>query len=178
MTHSRESIVLGGGCFWCIEAGLKSVPGVISATSGYAAGHQANPDYKAVCAGDTGHAEVVEVIYSSSIITLTQLLDFFFHLHDPTSLNRQGEDVGTQYRSIILYTDDCQKEMISSAIKSAQMEHSKPIVTEVAPLEKFYAAETYHHNYYQDNPNQPYCMAVISPKLRKFQAYLAGKSNH
>ncbi len=174
---NNEIVVLGGGCFWCVEAGFQNLPGIHSVTSGYAGGHSDKPDYKSVCSGETGHAEVIRLEFDATVISLTDILDLFFHLHDPTTLNRQGNDIGTQYRSIILYANDNQVPVIDEAIKTAQKEASAPVVTQVEKLTEFYPAENYHHNYFQDNPNQPYCSAVISPKLKKFRAYLASKNN-
>ncbi len=163
-----KEIILGGGCFWCIEAVMKRVKGVKEAISGYAGGERPNPTYQQVCSGATGHAEVVKVIYDENKITLDELLDVFFAIHDPTTLNRQGADVGTQYRSVVYYENEEEKKAIEAAIKRAQAEYKDPIVTEVSPKPKFYEAEAYHQNYYDENPMQGYCQVVIKPKVQKF----------
>ena len=163
-----KEIILGGGCFWCIEAVMRRVKGVKEALSGYAGGERENPSYKQVCSGATGHAEVVKILYDENEITLDELLDVFFAIHNPTTLNRQGADVGTQYRSIIFYESEEEKRVIKEAIKRAQAEYKDPIVTEVSPKQKFYKAEEYHQNYYDYNPMQGYCQAVIKPKVQKF----------
>ena len=163
-----KEIILGGGCFWCIEAVMRRVKGVKEAISGYAGGERENPSYQQVCSGATGHAEVVKVIYDENEITLDELLDIFFAIHDPTTLNRQGADVGTQYRSVVYYENEEEKQAIEAAIERAQKVYSDPIVTEVAPKPKFYEAEAYHQNYYDENPMQGYCQVVIKPKVQKF----------
>jgi peptide-methionine (S)-S-oxide reductase len=161
----------GTGCFWCTEALYESLDGVIGAVSGYEGGHKLNPTYKEVCTGTTGHAECVEVTYDLDKITYQELLEAFFRSHDPTSLNRQGEDVGTQYRSVIFYHDDEQKELAETA--KAELDKSgaydRPIVTEVSPAVTFYEAEAYHQSYFANNPNQGYCAFVIAPKVDKFK---------
>jgi len=162
-----ESIVLGGGCFWCTEAFFRAVAGVVTVTPGYAGGFVPNPTYREVCDGATGHAEVVEVEYDSRELSLEDVLEVFFASHDPTSLNRQGADVGTQYRSIILYKDDEQRKRVEAFISRIAGDHDRPIVTEVKRLERFYPAEEYHHRYFERNPDQPYCRMVIAPKLAK-----------
>ncbi len=164
-----ETAYLGGGCFWCIEAVFKDVKGVIETYPGYAGGHKENPTYKEVCTGETGHAEVVKISYDPNRISYETLLKIFFAVHDPTTLNRQGNDVGTQYRSLILYTTPTQKQIAEKVLKEAQKVYDKPIVTEIVSLEKFYPAEEYHKDYYQKNPNQGYCRFVISPKVNKFR---------
>jgi len=164
----EEVALLGGGCFWCIEAVYRRVKGVISAVSGYAGGEGTNPDYRAVCSGTTGHAEVVEIVFNPDIITFAELLDIFWVIHDPTTLNRQGADRGTQYRSVIYYHNSSQKELAEVSIEQVQKEFSNPIVTELSPAPAFYTAEAYHHNYYDLNSNQGYCQAVIAPKVQKF----------
>lgn len=169
MTSKNDTIVLGGGCFWCTEAVISMLKGVIKTTPGYAGGTSNNPTYQQVCGGNTGHAEVLEVEYDPKIITLEKLLDVFFSSHDPTTHNRQGADVGSQYRSIILYNSTEQKAIIEKFIKEIQQNFSKPIVTEVKKLDKFYAAENYHKDYYSKNPIQPYCMFVIRPKISKIE---------
>lgn len=162
-----ETIVLGGGCFWCTEAVFRLFKGVMDACPGYAGGTMADPTYDQVCGGYTGHAEVLKVDYDPKAITLDTLLDVFFTMHDPTTLNRQGADFGTQYRSIILYTNDKQKEAAEKFIRNLQKDLSSPIVTEVKRLDTFYTAEEYHKRYYERNENKPYCSAVIGPKIAK-----------
>ncbi len=166
---------LGGGCFWCLEAVYDEVKGVISVESGYSGGHVENPTYEEVCTGSTGHAEVVQIHYDPKIISFKELLEIFFTIHDPTTLNRQGNDIGTQYRSIILYHDEEQKKIAVETIKAFNEAKiwKNPIVTEVVPFKKFYRAEEYHQKYYKRNPNQGYCKFVIEPKVAKFrQKYL------
>lgn len=168
-TNQLETATLGGGCFWCMEAVYERLPGVISVTSGYAGGHTENPTYKQVCGGDTGHAEVTQIKFDPAKISYAKLLEVFWQAHDPTTLNRQGADVGTQYRSIILYQDDQQKQIAEKSKAAAQANALKPIVTEIVPLKKFYPAEDYHQGYYDANGNAPYCQAVIAPKLEKLE---------
>ena len=163
-----KEIILGGGCFWCIEAVMRRVKGVKEAISGYAGGERPNPTYQQVCSGATGHAEVVKVVYDENEITLDELLDIFFAIHDPTTLNRQGADVGTQYRSVVYYGNEEEKKAIEAAITRAQKEYNDPVVTEVSPKQEFYPAEAYHQNYYDQNPMQGYCQVVIKPKVQKF----------
>jgi peptide-methionine (S)-S-oxide reductase len=165
-----QTITLGNGCFWCTEAIFQSLKGVISVTSGYTGGHTTNPTYMEICNGDTGHAEVIRVEYDADVLALDELLLVFFRTHNPTTLNRQGNDVGTQYRSAIFYHNDEQKQKAEAMIKTLTDEKvfDKPIITEVTPVSEFYKAEGYHQNYYQDNPNKPYCAFVIQPKLNKF----------
>ena len=171
----RESIVFAGGCFWCMEAVFQMLKGVISVTSGYAGGKRPNPTYEEVSAELTGHAEVVEVVFEPAIIQLEDLLAVFFTTHDPTTLNRQGNDVGTQYRSAVYYTTSDQRNatehFIATLVKEAVFSH--PIVTEIQPLEAFYPAEQYHQNYYRNNLDKPYCQAVISPKITKLRKQYA-----
>ena len=166
-----ESIVLGGGCFWCTEAVFSEVRGVEKVESGYSGGTVPNPTYEEVCTGRTGHAEVVKVSFDPSEISLADILEIFFDVHDPTSLNRQGEDVGTQYRSAIFYYDDAQKETIDRVVQNVKNsgKYRRPIVTSVEKFKAFYPSEEYHHNYYNRNGSAPYCRAVISPKLQKFR---------
>ncbi|UFH55293.1 peptide-methionine (S)-S-oxide reductase MsrA [Spirosoma sp. KNUC1025] len=161
----------GTGCFWCTEALYESLDGVISAVSGYEGGHKVNPTYKEVCNGDTGHAECVEVTYDPAKITYQELLEAFFRSHDPTSLNRQGNDVGTQYRSVIFYHTDEQKKLAETAKEELDKAgaYDKPIVTEISPATTFYEAEAYHQSYFANNPNQGYCAFVIAPKVDKFR---------
>lgn len=173
MGEERAIAVFGGGCFWCTEAVFELVKGVVSVTPGYAGGSLANPTYPQVCTGQTGHAEVVRIEYDPEVVTYRDLLDVFFSTHDPTTLNRQGADVGTEYRSTILYTSDAQKQEAESYISSLNRSSpGRPIVTEVAPLHKFYEAEGYHREYYRSNPSAPYCQFVIDPKVAKFRQKL------
>ena len=167
----EETAVLGGGCFWCIEAVFQQIKGVSSVESGYAGGDIENPAYEQVCSGNTGHAEVVRVLYNPEEISYRKLLEVFFYIHDPTTLNRQGNDVGTQYRSIILFTTPEQEKVAGEVINELEEQkfYADPIVTEVEPLEIFYRAEDYHQSYYANNAAQPYCQLVISPKVEKFQ---------
>lgn len=171
MTHQAQAATLGGGCFWCLEAIYQQVKGVSSVVSGYAGGHVENPDYKSVCTGATGHAEVVRITFDPAVISYEDLLHIFWRIHDPTTLNRQGGDVGTQYRSIILYHDGEQKRTagISKTETDASDLWNDPIVTEIDSLREFYEAEAYHHDYYRNNPRQPYCFMVIDPKVDKFR---------
>jgi peptide-methionine (S)-S-oxide reductase len=171
-THPTEIATLGGGCFWCTEAIFQMLPGVKSVTAGYAGGAKQNPTYHEVCAGDTGHAEVIQIEYDPAVISYDKLLETFWEAHDPTTLNRQGPDAGTQYRSIILYSSEAQKAAAEKSKAEAQKHFSKPIVTEIVPLNQFYKAENYHQDYYRDNPNQPYCRMVIRPKVGKFEKKL------
>ncbi len=168
---SRESATLGGGCFWCLEAVFESVRGVDSVKSGYAGGHTENPTYEEVCSGSTGHAEVVQIAFDPSVVPYTQLLEIFFATHDPTTLNRQGGDVGTQYRSAIFAHSPEQLEAAKDTIRALDREGpwDDPIVTEVEPLSTFYPAEAYHDEYFRRNPSQPYCRVVIDPKVQKFR---------
>jgi methionine-S-sulfoxide reductase len=161
------TIVLGGGCFWCIEAVYKRVDGIESVRSGYAGGAGANPSYEQVCSGGTGHAEVVEVNFDESVISLEEVLRTFFRAHDPTQVNRQGHDVGTQYRSAIFYTTEKQLPVIEQVRDETAGRLSQPVATQVAPLDTFYEAEAYHQDYFDRNPNAGYCRAVIQPKIKK-----------
>lgn len=166
-----EKATLAGGCFWCLEAAYVQLRGVEKVQSGYAGGHIANPTYEQVCSGRTGHAEVVQITYDPAQISYSDLLDVFFTIHDPTTLNRQGADVGTQYRSAIYYHDDAQKRSAQEKIKelAAAEVWDQPIVTEVAPLAAFYPAEDYHRDYYERNPQAGYCRIVIAPKVSKLR---------
>lgn len=172
---------LGGGCFWCTEAIYLDVKGVVTVKSGYSGGKIKNPTYREVTSGLTGHAEVVQIEFDPSVISFGDILTIFFHVHDPTTLNRQGADVGTQYRSVIFYHDEMQKETAHKVIERITREKvwKDPIVTELAPFQAFYVAEDYHQDYYANNPNQPYCTFVINPKLEKFRKNFGGflKSN-
>lgn len=162
-----ETATLGGGCFWCVEAVYQRISGVRRVMSGYAAGKQRNPTYEAVCTGRTGHAEVVQIEFDEKLLSYADVLEVFWKAHDPTTLNRQGADVGTQYRSIICYHDDRQREIAVRSKEQAGERFRKPIVTEIVPLEAFYPAERYHQNYYNQNPRAGYCRVVIAPKLSK-----------
>ncbi|MBI2053832.1 MAG: bifunctional methionine sulfoxide reductase B/A protein [Candidatus Staskawiczbacteria bacterium] len=166
----KEEAVFGAGCFWCAEAIFSRLKGVVSAVSGYAGGEKQNPRYEEVSSGNTGHAEVVKIIYDPQIIQYGSLLDVFFHTHNPTEKNMQGNDIGTQYRSIILYANDGQKKEALKFINELEKskEFTRPIVTELKPLKNFYEAEDYHQKYYSKNPRKPYCQAVINPKIDKF----------
>ena len=167
MVARIEQTTLGGGCFWCIEAIFQRIEGVRSVVSGYAGGTTEHPTYKGVCAGTTGHAEVAQISFDTGQISFEEVLEIFWQAHDPTTVNRQGNDVGTQYRSVIFVHDDGQRETAERSKAAAQRKHSEPIVTAIQPLTKFWPAELYHQNYYNDNSLQPYCMFVISPKLKK-----------
>jgi len=173
MNTNLQTVTLAGGCFWCLEAVYDEIKGVQGVESGYAGGHVDNPTYRAVCNGDTGHAEVVQVHFDPNVVSYRDLLNVFFAIHDPTTLNRQGADVGTQYRSAIFYHDDEQKKIAEELIKdlNAQKIWDKPIVTKVEKLDKFYMAEDYHQEYFARNPYQPYCMAVVAPKVSKFRKH-------
>lgn len=172
-----DTATFGSGCFWCTEAIFASLEGVISATSGYSGGNVKNPSYREVCSGSTGHAEVVQILYDPSAITFTELLEAFWGSHDPTTLNRQGNDVGTQYRSVIFYHSDDQKEL-ASRLKNELNESNAfldPVVTEISPFTEFYKAENYHQDYFDQNGNEPYCRLVIAPKLEKFKKVFSDK---
>jgi peptide-methionine (S)-S-oxide reductase len=172
-----EVTTLGGGCFWCLEAVFDEVRGVEDVVSGYAGGLVVNPTYRQVCDGKTGHAEVVRVTFDPTVITFREILEIFFAIHDPTTLNRQGADVGTQYRSAIFYHSSQQKETAQTVIAelNADRVFDKPIVTEVTGVTKFYAAEDYHQEYFRKNPYQPYCQVVVSPKVAKLRKSFAAK---
>ncbi|SRR5690625_193593 len=163
--------VFGGGCFWCTEAVFQELQGVLSVLPGYTGGHTPNPSYEEVCQGTTGHAEAVEVRYNPDEIGYRELVEIFFATHDPTQLNRQGNDVGTQYRSAIFYADEEQRQVAQSVLEQleAQKVFDDPIVTQLTPLETFYEAEPYHRNYFRNNPNQPYCAVVVAPKVSRFR---------
>lgn len=173
MNTNYETITLAGGCFWCLEAVFDEVKGVLSVDSGYSNGHLKNPTYRQVCSGDSGHAEVVQIKFDPAMIGFRDILNVFFGIHDPTTLNRQGADVGPQYRSGIYYHTPEQKEAAESLIKelNAQKIWDNPIVTEVEPVKDFYIAEDYHQEYFAKNPYQPYCMAVVAPKVSKFRKH-------
>ena len=165
----------GGGCFWCTEAAMKELDGVESVTSGYAGGHVEDPTYERVCSGNTGHAEVVQVEFDADVIAYDELLAVFFATHDPTQLNRQGPDVGTQYRSIVLYHDDEQREQAEAYVAALDEEYDDDVVTELAPLETFYEAEEYHQDYFEKNPNDAYCQMHAAPKVEKVREKFQSK---
>jgi len=171
MKNRFEVATFGGGCFWCTEAIYERVNGVQKVESGYSGGDVVNPDYKMVCSGTTGHAEVVQITFDPEKVSFLELLEIFFKTHDPTTLNRQGADVGTQYRSIVLYHNEEQKQITQQVIRQLDSGHiwSDPIVTQVEPFKVFYLAENYHQEYYENNPNQGYCRLVITPKVEKFE---------
>ncbi|MCO7226412.1 peptide-methionine (S)-S-oxide reductase MsrA [Pleionea sp. CnH1-48] len=166
-----QSVVIGGGCFWCLEAVFQRVKGVEKVESGYAGGHIDDPDYRSVCRETTGHAEVVRLTYQEDVISLKELLDIFFIIHDPTTLNRQGNDVGTQYRSVIYFSTDTEGEQIQQWMPEYQKEFAQPITTEIKPLERFWSGESYHQNYYNNNSQQPYCQIVVQEKVNKLLKY-------
>lgn len=172
MQSDRTAVAtLAGGCFWCLEAVYDRLEGVIGVESGYMGGHTSNPTYKTVCDGDTGHAEVVRITYDPAVVSYRDLLEVFFSIHDPTTLNRQGNDVGTQYRSAVFYHSPEQKAEAQRMIQrlTEQKAFPDPIVTEVVPATEFYMAEGYHQEYFENNPNQPYCQFVVAPKVAKFR---------
>ena len=166
---NAETLVLGGGCFWCVEAAYELVPGVLDAESGYAGGKQAKPAYEDVCTGATGHAEVVKITFDPAKVTRAELVDFFWEIHDPTTLNRQGADTGTQYRSVIYYANEAEKALILASRDRANPAWGGNIVTEISPLPEFYPAEDYHQDYFRKNPNAGYCRVVIKPKIDKLK---------
>lgn len=168
-----ETAVFGGGCFWCTEAIYQSLKGVASVLPGYAGGTTANPTYEDIHGSKTGHAEVIKIEFDPSVVKFTDLLEVLFAVHDPTTLNRQGNDVGEEYRSIILYTSEEQKAQAEKFIQDAQSSFEKPIVTQIRPLEKFYEAEDYHRNFYKNNPRSGYCQVIIDPKVAKFKQKFA-----
>ncbi|MFB6174460.1 MAG: peptide-methionine (S)-S-oxide reductase MsrA [Candidatus Nanohalobium sp.] len=169
-----QEIVLGGGCFWCTEAAFKEVEGVEEVTSGYAGGHTEDPSYREVCSGDTGHAEVIKIEYNSEEVSLEELLKLFFRIHDPTTENRQGPDIGSQYRSIILYKNQEQKESIEAFIEDRKEEYQDEIVTEIEELEAFYRAEEKHQDYFEKNPEDAYCTMHAQPKVEKAREFSEG----
>ena len=175
--NKSEYATIGGGCFWCIEAIFSEVRGIHSATSGYSGGTVKNPSYREVISGRTGHAEVVQLAFDPEIISYRDILEIFFHLHDPTTLNRQGADVGTQYRSVIFYHNEDQEKTARKVFEETDRSDlwDNPLVTEISPLDIFYIAEDYHQNYFKNNPNQPYCTFVISPKLSKLRKLFKDK---
>ncbi len=177
MDKNFEFATLGGGCFWCLEAVFSEVRGINAAISGYSGGTIKNPTYREVTSGRTGHAEVVQLQFDPEVISYRDILTIFFHLHDPTTLNRQGADVGTQYRSVIFYHSDEQEKVAREVFEEIDRSDlwSDPLVTQVSPLQEFYRAEDYHQNYYANNPNQPYCTFVISPKMSKLRKLFKDK---
>lgn len=164
-----DSIVLGGGCFWCLDALYRSINGVSEVISGYAGGDDTSPSYEKVSGGATGHAEVTKITFDPKVISLKTILEVFWSIHDPTTLDRQGADVGPQYRSIVLYTSDTQKTLVEATRDAMQHYWQEPIVTEILPLDVFYPAEDYHQNYFANNPSAAYCQLVINPKLSQFK---------
>jgi len=177
MGQKPETATLGGGCFWCTEAVYKELKGVADVKPGYSGGHVKNPSYREVCTGNTGHAEVVQITFDPGVVSFSDILEVFFKTHDPTTLNRQGNDIGTQYRSVIFYHSEKQKEIAEKVIQLFEKEkiYDKPIVTQVEPFKAFYEAEDYHHDYYERNKNQPYCQFVITPKIEKFEKIFRDK---
>lgn len=173
MSERNQSIVLGGGCFWCLEAAYQQLSGVVEVVSGYSGGDVPDPSYEAVCSGTTGHVEVVKVVFDPSVILLKEILAVFWMMHDPTSLNRQGADVGSQYASVIFYTDDVQYEVVVASRDEAQHQLDERIMTRIEKLGEFYEAEEYHKDYYINNSNTGYCTAVIEPKLAKLRQHFA-----
>jgi peptide-methionine (S)-S-oxide reductase len=173
----KETATLAGGCFWCLEAVFQQLKGVEKVESGYAGGHAMNPSYEQVCMGTTGHAEVVRVTFDPDVISFADLLDVFFTIHDPTTVDRQGHDVGTQYRSAIFYEDQAQEASARNAVRelTARQTYDDPIVTQITPLDTFYPAEEYHRDYFLRNPNQAYCAAVVAPKVAKARTHFFEK---
>lgn len=176
-TSNLETITLGGGCYWCVEAVYENLNGVKSVVSGFSGGKMANPTYEEVCTGRTGHAEVVQVTYDKNVTDIYEIFKVFFTVHDPTTLNRQGADVGTQYRSVIFYKNAEQKKAAENSITELNKAkvYDSPIVTKIEPFTTFYKAEDYHQNYYSNNKNQPYCKMVIQPKIEKFEKVFKDK---
>ncbi len=174
---NKQVAVLGGGCFWCLESVFLDLEGVLDVESGYAGGQTKDPTYEEVCGGQTGHAEVVRLEFDADRISFADLLGVFFSIHDPTTLNRQGADVGTQYRSVIFHVDESQREVAQRLIESLQTERvfDAPVVTQLAPLPEYYAAEDYHQRFFERNPYQGYCMAVVAPKLAKFRKQFSSR---
>lgn len=170
-----KKATFGGGCFWCTEVIFQQLEGVIDIQPGYMGGQRENPTYEQVCTGATGHAEVIHIGYDERVISFEKLLGIFFKTHDPTTLNRQGNDVGTQYRSVVFFHDDTQRDLVTNFVTQLEAEKvfDDPIVTEIAPASTFYVAEDYHFNYFNRNPQNPYCAAVVAPKLQKFLASMA-----
>lgn len=174
---NTETAILGGGCYWCTEAVYQRIKGIARLTSGFSGGSIPNPTYKEVCTGNTGHAEVLKIDFDPAIISYSELLDIFFAIHDPTTLNRQGNDIGTQYRSVIFTLNSKQKELAELAIEKQQKSFDAPIVTEVTQLAEFFPAEDYHQDYFNNNPDNRYCQVVIPPKIEKIRKYFGDKTN-
>ena len=166
----KELATLGGGCFWCLEAVFTRFKGIIKVVSGYAGGRIPNPNYERVCTGSSGYAEVVQISFDADVMSYEQLLGIFFTIHDPTTLNRQGHDIGTQYRSVIFYHDESQRDLAQKVVKEVSKHYPNPIVTEISPLPTFYMAESYHQNYFALNPQQSYCKLVVFPKVEHAKA--------
>jgi peptide-methionine (S)-S-oxide reductase len=164
-----EIATLGGGCFWCTEGIFKEIKGVTDVTSGYAGGSMPNPNYEDVSSGETNHAEVIQIKFNPQVINYKDILYIFFKTHDPTTMNRQGNDSGTQYRSVIFYHTDEQKNVAAELKKELQKDYDNPIITQIVPLDKFYSAEGYHQDYFEKNPDKPYCMLIIDPKIQKLR---------
>ena len=164
-----ESAIFGGGCFWCLDAVFRDVAGVASVESGYSGGQTDNPCYEEICSGETGHAEVVRISFDPDLVSFQSLLHIFFSIHDPTSLNRQGNDVGSQYRSVVFYTSEEQKSIAQNMMTEVSAMFASPLVTELVAVQKFFVAEQYHQDYYRNNPAQGYCAYLIAPKLEKFR---------
>ena len=175
MTERRETATLGGGCFWCLDAAYREIEGVDHVVSGYAGGERPNPTYEQVSTGRTGHAEVVQVEFEPDVISYADVLDIFWAIHDPTTLNRQGADVGTQYRSVIFYANDDQRRAAEASRDAIQDAWPRPVVTQIVPLEAFYPAEEYHQDYFAKNPDQGYCQLIINPKLKKLRDRYAAR---
>jgi len=175
--QGKQLATLGAGCFWCIEACFQDLKGVISVVPGYAGGHTDKPTYKEICTGQTGHAEVAQVVFDPSVISYEELLEAFWFVHDPTQLNRQGNDIGTQYRSVIFYHNEAQKTAALKYLQKLEAENvwDKPIVTQIVEINNYFEAEDYHHNYYENNPGNPYCQSVVRPKVEKFRKVFAEK---
>ena len=176
-SQNKEVATLGAGCFWCVEAVYDQLEGVVSVESGYSGGKTIDPTYEEVCNGDTEHAEVCQITFNPDIISFNEILTVFWSVHNPTTLNRQGADIGTQYRSVVFYHSDEQKRIVEEQIKviNDQKLYDDPIVTEVSPFTKFYIAEKYHQEYFENNPNQPYCSMVVGPKVEKFKKLFKDK---
>ncbi len=176
-TGNHEIATLGGGCFWCLEAVYEGLQGVVSVESGYSGGRTQDPTYEDICGGETGHAEVVRVSFDPAVISYADILDVFFAIHDPTTLNAQGNDIGTQYRSVIYFATPEQKTAAEAAVRrlTEAKTYANPIVTEIAPAPKFYPAERYHQSYFRNNQRQPYCQYVVSPKVAKFRQQFSGR---
>ena len=175
--QGKQLATFGAGCFWCIEACFRDLKGVISVVPGYAGGHTDKPTYKEICTGQTGHAEVAQVVFDPSVISYEELLEAFWFVHDPTQLNRQGNDIGTQYRSVIFYHNEAQKTAALKYLQKLEAENvwDKPIVTQIVEINNYFEAEDYHHNYYENNPGNPYCQSVVRPKVEKFRKVFAEK---